>query len=261
MENSKEQINKIKVLKNHIFENASKYFIYNLKKLIQVEVTQKKLAKKIGVSEDLLSKYKTGEAFPSIETLVYICELYKLDMYSFITTELNAEALLRLESGKSLGYEFFHEKYYAYFLVTNLTKEGALQEGILSIENNSVCFKILSKERVLKTFHGNYEVSDKLLCINLESGEDGFASINMHKPNTNKRKYVGGLALLSLPSDANSKPCTQKIILSKIRLDRGLHNDTLKSLLSFNIEGQILTCIKVSPADDEEVFNFIESLI
>ena len=42
----------------------------------------------------------------------------------------------------------------------------------------------------------------------------------MIKPNVNKNKYVGGLAMMMLPSDANSKPCVQKILFSKIKLDR-----------------------------------------
>lgn len=261
MDVAKEELNRIKIIKNHIFESASINFIYNLKKLIQLEGTQKKLAKKIGISEDLLSKYKVGDAFPSIETLVYICRLYKLDLYAFITSQLNSETLHRLETNINLNYDFFHEKYYVYFLVTNLSKEGALQEGVLHIKNTSICFKILSKEKTVKTFNGSYKIADKLLNINLVSEEDGFAYINMHKPNTNKGKYVGGLALLSLPSDANSKPCTQKLILSSIKIDRELNNDILKNLLSFNLQGETLSCIKISPGDDEEVYNFIENLL
>lgn len=51
----------------------------------------------------------------------------------------------------------------------------------------------------------------------------------MVKPNVNKNKYVGGIALLMLPSDANSKPCAQKILFSKIRIDRELHYERLKN--------------------------------
>lgn len=39
-------INTIKALKNKIYEKTSKIFIYNLKKLIQLEITQKILLKK-----------------------------------------------------------------------------------------------------------------------------------------------------------------------------------------------------------------------
>ncbi len=62
----------------------------------------------------------------------------------------------------------------------------------------------------------------------------------MVKPNVNKNKYVGGIALLMLPSDANSKPCAQKILFSKIRVDRELHYERLKKLLSFLVKKQLL---------------------
>jgi len=69
------ELNAVKSIKNNIYEKTLKIFTGNLKKLIQFEGTQKELAKKIGISQDLLSKYKSGEAFPSIETLIYICQV------------------------------------------------------------------------------------------------------------------------------------------------------------------------------------------
>ena len=86
----KSNINEVKALKNDIYEKASKTFIYNLKKLIQLELTQKNLAKKICISEDLLSKYKTGDAFPSIETLVYICEVYNISIDKLVSHPLTS---------------------------------------------------------------------------------------------------------------------------------------------------------------------------
>lgn len=83
-------INEVKALKNDIYEKTSKVFTYNLRKLIQLESTQKKLAGKIGISEDLLSKYKSGDAFPSIETLLYISEVYNITIEKLISMPLNS---------------------------------------------------------------------------------------------------------------------------------------------------------------------------
>jgi transcriptional regulator with XRE-family HTH domain len=250
-------INIVKALKNNIYEKASKTFVYNLKKLIQLESTQKKLAKKIGISEDLLSKYKSGEAFPSIETLIYICEVYKISMEKLIYTPLTISDIEGLESNEELSFNMFEEKYYVYFLVTNIAREGTIHEGVIEIFNGDVVFKIISNSEVVKSFNGEYNISDKLIFFNLKSLSDGIAYINMIKPNVNKNKYVGGLAMLMLPSDANSKPCSQKILFSKVRLDRKLYYNNLKKLLSFSVEGVTWGHVKISQWEDEAAYNFI----
>ncbi|WP_035291899.1 helix-turn-helix transcriptional regulator [Clostridium sp. KNHs214] len=254
-------INVVKGLKNNIYEKTAKTFIYNLKKFISLESTQKNLAKKIGVSEDLLSKYKSGEAFPSIETLIYICEVYNISIDKLIGSTLTALDIEILENNQEIKMNIFEEKYYVYFLVTNIAREGAIHEGIVDICNDDVIFKILSDGEIVKYFKGNYSTSEKLLFFNLQSANDGTAYINMIKPNVNKNKYTGGLAMLMLPSDANSKPCAQKIIFSKIRLDRDLYYNKLKDLLNFSIEGVTLEHVKISQAEDEEVYNFVRKLI
>ncbi len=203
-------INAVKALKNNMYEKASKTFVYNLKKLIQLELTQKKLAMKIGISEDLLSKYKSAGAFPSIETLLYICEVYSISLEKLIGMPLSPVDIENLQDNKETEFNIFEEKYYVYFLVTNLAREGAIQEGVIEICNDNVIFKILANIEMVKYFTGNYYISDKLIFFNLQSSSDGTAYINMIKPNVNKNKYVGGLAMLILPSDANSKPCAQK---------------------------------------------------
>ncbi len=254
-------INEIKALKNHIFERASKTFIYNLKKLIQLELTQKNLAKKIGVSEDLLSKYKAGEAFPSIETLIFICEIYNLTLEQLITTPLVSGELENVENREKVQFNIFEEQYYIYFLVTNIAKEGAIHEGVVEFLNDEVVFKILSKGEEVKTFKGDYDISDKLIFFNLKSPKDGTTYINMIKPNVNKNKYVGGLAMLMLPSDANSKPCAQKSLLSKVRIDREKYYKELKELLSYSVGEETFEHIKISQWEDEIVYNFIGKLL
>jgi transcriptional regulator with XRE-family HTH domain len=254
-------INEVKALKNDMYVKASKAFIYNLKKLIQLESTQKNLAKKIGISEDLLSKYKSAEAFPSIETLIYICEVYNLSMDKLIGMPLSLSDIRDLEYNKETEFNIFEEKYYVYFLVTNIAREGAIHEGVVEICNDNVIFKILSNGEVVKCFTGDYNISDKLIFFNLQSSKDGTSYINMIKPNVNKNKYVGGLAMLMLLSDANSKPCAQKILFSKIRLDRELYYNNLKELLNFCVEGVTLGHIKISQWEDEVAYNFIGKLI
>jgi len=254
-------INEIKALKNNLYEKASKVFIYNLKRLIQLESTQKRLAKKIGVSEDLLSKYKSGDAFPSIETLIYICEVYNISISKLIDMPLTAEDIDYSENQQVVDLNFFEEKYYVYFLVTNIAKEGAIHEGIVEIVGDNVVFKILSGYKVVKVFTGSYDFSDKLLYFSLQSVEDGIAYINMFRPNINKNKYVGGVAMLLLASDANSKPCTQKILFSKIRLDRELCFDQINELLNFHIQDTTFGNIKISLAEDEVAYSFVEKLL
>jgi transcriptional regulator with XRE-family HTH domain len=252
-----EDINTVKALKNNIYEKVSKTFIYNLKKLIQLESTQKNLAKKIGVSEDLLSKYKSGEAFPSIETLIYICEIYGISMERLVATPLTTIDIENLENSQDIEFNIFDENYYAYFLVTNIAREGAVHEGAVMISNDDVVFKILSNGEMVKCFTGKYTTSDKLIFFNLHSQSDGTACISMLKPNVNKDRYFGGLAMLMLPSDANSKPCVQKLLLSKIRIDRELHYSALKELLNFNVEGLSIGHVKISQWEDEVAYNFI----
>lgn len=79
----------------------------------------------------------------------------------------------------------------------------------------------------------------------------------MIKPNLNKNKYTGGVAMMMLPSDANSKPCVQKILFSKIKLDRELYYNNLKGILNFKIDGVNLGNVKLSQWEDEAAYNFI----
>ncbi len=83
----------------------------------------------------------------------------------------------------------------------------------------------------------------------------------MIKPNVNKDKYIGGLGMLMLSSDANSKPCAQRILFSRIKLDRELHYNNIKELLSFYCEGVTLGHVKISQWENENVYNFIQKLL
>jgi hypothetical protein len=162
-----------------------------------------------------------------------------------------------LENSQDIEFNIFDENYYAYFLVTNIAREGAVHEGTVEISYDDVVFKILSNGEMVKCFCGKYTTSDKLIFFNLHSQSDGTACISMLKPNVNKDRYFGGLAMLMLPSDANSKPCVQKLLFSKIRIDRELHYNALKELLNFNVEGLSIGHVKISQWEDEVVYNFI----
>jgi transcriptional regulator with XRE-family HTH domain len=253
-------LNEVKFLKNTIYEKTSCIFVHNLKRLIQIEGTQKNLARKIGVSEDLLSKYKSSEAFPSIETLIYICQVYNISLDMLIGTPLSVSDLEKLMDKQEIDVCIFEERYYVYFLVTNLDREGAIHEGIFEINDGHVIFKILSNDEIIKQFSGTCTIGEKLITFDMSDLNYGTAFINMIKPNINKNKYVGGSALLMLPSDANSKPCAQKIIFSKIKLDRKKHYNELKKLLSFYIDGVIIEHLKISQSEDESAYNFLIKL-
>jgi len=209
----------------------------------------------------LLSKYKTGEAFPSIETLIYICEAYDISISNLIDTPLTAQDIETLDYHQDIDFNVFEERYYVYFLVTNIAKEGAVHEGIIEILGNQVTFKILSSDKVVKFFTGSYFFCDKLTYFNLQSRKDGNAYINMFRPNVNKNKYVGGVAMLLLASDANSKPCAQKVLFSKIRLDREVYYSKLRELLDFYTEDTVFGNVKLSQAEDEAAYNFISKLL
>lgn len=148
-----------------------------------------------------------------------------------------------------------------YFLVTNIAREGAIHEGVVEFHNDNVIFKILSNDDVIKHFAGKYNVSDKLIFFNLQSEADGMAYINMIRPNVNKDKCIAGLGMLMLSSDANSKPCVQKMLFTRIRLDRKLYYDDIKKLLNFCSEGVTLGHLKISQWEDEMVYNFIRKLL
>lgn len=81
----------------------------------------------------------------------------------------------------------------------------------------------------------------------------------MIKPSLNKKKYVGGIALLMLPSDANSKPCCQKIIISKYKIDRSDYSFELLNFLKFHNGNYEADNIKLSVIDDEIIYNFLQS--
>lgn len=254
-------INKVKALKNNIYEKTSKIFMYNLKKLIQLETTQKNLARKIGVSEDLLSKYKTGEAFPSIETLLYISEVYNIKYDQLITKPLTISELEVLGEQAGSDLNLFERIYYTYFFVTNKLKDKSIHEGSLEFSEDAISFKILSNNSIVKEFTGSCSIHDKLIYFELKSHNDGNAYINMIRPNVNKSKYIGGAAMLILPSDAASKPCAQKILISKVRIDRDENYSKLKDLLSFSDDKNKISNIKISYADDELAYEFIEKNI
>lgn len=257
-----ENIDNIKYIKNKIYERSSKIFIYNLKKLIQLEGTQKKLAKKIGISEDLLSKYKAGDAFPSIETLVYASRVYNIEMDKLVNVPFNSEDVERLEGEKNTEAEFtFERRYYTYFLVTNMDREGAIHEGSLDFYGKSIVFKIMAGSDIVKKFKGNVSLSDKLISFHLHSDEDGDAFISMIRPNVNKMALVGGTGIFMLPSDANSKPCAQKIIFSMVKIDRQKYNRELKELLNFKVLASEFGNVKMSRTEDENVYNFIENVV
>ncbi|GFP75864.1 helix-turn-helix domain-containing protein [Clostridium fungisolvens] len=258
---SSNEINIVKVSKNNLFENISSNFIYNLKKLIQLEGTQKKLAKKIGVSEDLLSKYKAGDAFPSIETLAYICNVYNIKIDKFINLRLSATELEIIEKGLNSNSNIFSGSYFCYFFATNIGKEDSIHEGILEFHEERVSFKIILGDSVMKNFSGSINNSEKIITFNMESVEDGISYLSMTKPNINKGKYVGGLAMLFLPSDANSKPCCQKLLISSIRIKRNTYYENLKQLLTLNSCKVELRNVKLSSFEDEKAYNFIESLL
>lgn len=253
------EFNHIKALKNNIYEKTTKVFIYNLKKLIQMEHTQKNLANKIGVSEDLLSKYKSGEAFPSIETLIFISKVYNISMEKLVGMPMSLEDISIIEVERQEEENIFNSQYYVYFLVTNLSREGAIHEGTIEFNNNKVIFKILSKTEVIKCFTGKYNFTDKLIFFNLTSEKDGSAYINIIKPNLNKDKYLGGVGILMLSSDANSKPCAQKILFSRVKLDRELEYDRIRELLSFCAESVTLGHVKINQWEDEKAYSFINN--
>lgn len=255
--NDTNDINKVKEIKNDMYQKASMIFLHNLKVLIMIESTQKKLARKIGISEDLLSKYKSGAAFPSIETLLYISEIYNIKLNDFLTKPLNINDFTSTED--SIDDSIFEENYYAYFLVTNIGKEGSIHEGALSFKENRVNFKIMKDKNILKSFNGVYHKTGRIISIELTSSEDGNAYINMIKPSLNKKKYVGGFALLMLPSDANSKPCCQKIIISKYKIDRSDYSSELLHFLKFHNEKCEADSMKLSVSDDEIIYNFLQS--
>ncbi|MCD2345482.1 helix-turn-helix domain-containing protein [Clostridium guangxiense] len=250
---------KIKIIKNNIYEKVSKIFVHNLKKLIQLEGTQKKLAQKIGVSEDLLSKYKSSEAFPSIETIAYICSIYHISIDTFLNVPLSSSYFEKFINCDDTSNCIFIKNYYCYFLVTNSSKKENIHEGILKISESNVNFTILGSSTVIKEFKGSYTISDNLIFFNLYNSQDGCAYITMVKPSLNKSKYVGGIALLCLPSDANSKPCCQKIIISKVKINRKENYNVLKEYLDFTSKEKSFGNVKISRYEDEKVYDFIEN--
>lgn len=272
--NEVDQFDRIKEIKNCIHQKTLSVLTYNLKKLIQLETTQKNLARKIGVSEDLLSKYKGGNSLPPIDTLLYICKIYNLDFNRFISFPFDSSDLDHIESTINMQTsalnltKLFEKKYFLYFYVTNTEREGAIHEGLLQIiSKNHVQFKILAHklqkgpEMIIKQFEGSYYATSKLIFFDLSNANDGNAHITMMHPNLNMSRYKGGIALLTLPSDANSKPCSQKVLISKQQINRERDYVALCEILNFNVEGSSFGNIKISHEDNEKAYKFIKSRV
>jgi hypothetical protein len=186
--------------------------------------------------------------------------VYSISLDKLVSTPLSSADIDNLEDTPENENNIFAKKYYVYLLVTNVAMEGAIHEGVIELCNNNVIFKILSNTAVIKYYSGSYTTSDKLVFFNLESKADGNAYINMIRPNININRYVGGLAMLLLPSDANSKPCVQKILFSRIKIDRELYCSNLKELLSFCTDRPTSGNFKISQWEDELAYNFILKL-
>lgn len=82
----------------------------------------------------------------------------------------------------------------------------------------------------------------------------------MINPNVNMKKYIGGIAMMLLPSQANSKPCCQKILFSKDKIDRKIYYKEMASILEFNTHDSNFGNIKISITEDEEAFDFLSSI-
>lgn len=250
----------IKMHKHELFQNATETFLYNIKQFIAIEGTQKKLAQGIGVSEELLSKYKNGDAFPAIETLMVMAERYGITIDALLKEKLDGRTRQQ-DTGVSANQTF-----YVYFFVSNIDRKGLLHEGRLFLHgqsNSETIFEIHSDKGQIKRYVGTWKASSKMIFIHLNSEreEAGTASIHFIKPPMHDAKYVGGMGMMLLPSDASSKPCAQRILISRIQMDRDRYAVPLVNLLKFECTELDNNCFeKINASQDERAYVFIRKI-
>lgn len=67
--------------------NLSKNLYYLRKR---DKITQEELAERLGVSRQSVSKWETGEAYPEMEKLVALCDLYRITLDELVKNDLTA---------------------------------------------------------------------------------------------------------------------------------------------------------------------------
>lgn len=258
----------IKMHKHALFQHATETFLYNIKQFIAIEGTQKKLAQGIGVSEELLSKYKSGDAFPAIETLMVMAERYGLTLDTLLKEKVDPWSLnqnTHLATNQVLvGKEV--QPYYLYFFVTNIDRKGLLHEGRLFLHsqaNSKAIFEIHSDKGQIKRYVGHWKTSSKMIFMhfNSEKEEEGTASLHFINPPMHGAQYVGGMGLMLLPSDATSKPCAQRVLVSRVQINRDQYAQPLENFLKFECTEQDANCFeKINASQDERAYVFIRKV-
>lgn len=248
----KSDLNTIKTLKNIIYEKASETFVYNIKRLITVEGTQKKLAEKMGISPDLLSKYKLGEAFPSIETLIYTCHIYNLDIYSFLFNPLTELDIKRIHLSKEYNSHIFRCKHFVYYLESrNNIKEFSLNFGdknifLLKDENNNL------KE----CFCSHFIYSKNSTSFNILSEELGNVHVIFLLNTPKPQKHLGGIAAAYF---FNENIHFNKMLFSKFKINTELYHSDLLSILDLDSNYK-KNGIELTKKDIEISNNFLEKI-
>ena len=245
----------------------------NLRILIsEMGITQKKLARQLGVAAATMNDYCSGRRAPQAPFFVELRKLYGIDINEFLTSTIRfpasacqaaadsaADSLtdsLRRVYGKYCGF------YHVYYLDTSrfkgrdtLSPAMSLLHGILYIyeEPSSVgglrysCAAVLGiptqeeADRLMQEFrtldapvsvlekidssysrtayYGNFEIGQEHAFLNLRHAGTDRALAILHRVDSNKDNYLGGIAAINSISKGRERmPVLQFLGISRYRL-------------------------------------------
>lgn len=185
------------------------------------------MAKKIGISPDLLSKYKLGEAFPSIETLIYICHVYNMEIYSFLFKPLTEFDINMINLSKEYNSHIFRGKFFIYLL----ENPNKIKEFSVNFADKNIFILRDKTNKSKECFCSNFIYAKNSTSFNILSEEFGNIHVIFLSDSSKTRRNLGGIAAAYF---FNESVTFNKMLFSKFKIDTKLYHYDLISMLSLN---------------------------
>lgn len=227
--------------------NFEDKLIANIKKNIlwvlenSYDSNQTFMAKELDVKVNTLNTYINGDTKPPITFLYRVCKENNITLDSFVSEDLKNNSIRSKKKAliKAL-YSKYEGEYYGYFYVidSNSLKEGLIQEAIITISNDGNC--IFEIEKSEKCFNGVLTISDDLVYLDMKNSREKINITFKNPGKTIKEHYKGGIGIINISSPEDNRiPSSQKIVLSKWKIDIEQYFKTLREFLAINMQIKI----------------------
>lgn len=199
------------------------------------------MAKELDVKVNTLNTYINGDTKPPITFLYRVCKENNITLDSFVSEDFKISSIKSKKNNiiKAL-YNKYEGQYYGYFYVidSNSLKEGLIQEAIITISNDGSC--IFEIEKSEKSFNGILTISDDLVYLDMKNSREKI-NITFKNPGKSiKEHYKGGIGIINISSPEDNRiPSSQKIVLSKWKIDIEEYFKTLREFLNINMQIKI----------------------